>query len=169
MTFHLIPVFSYLNTINSDGLQVCVRRSEERSNGVSNVIRVSEAASLALHAAALVAAGDGEPLTSSVISSRLEASVAHMAKVLQRLVRAGLMTSARGPRGGYRLTRPPAEITLLNVYEAVEGPFQIEHCLFGEPVCRRKRCPLGDMMSSVSEEIRSGLASTSVEDFAANM
>lgn len=136
---------------------------------MSNVIRVSEAASLALHAAALLAAGAGEALTSSAISSRLEASEAHMSKVLQRLVRAGIMTSARGPGGGFQLTRAPSEITLLDIYEAVEGPFKVEHCLFGEPVCQRKRCPLGDMMSSVSEEIRSGLASTTVEVFGTNM
>jgi Rrf2 family protein len=46
---------------------------------------------------------------------------AYLAKHLQALARAGIITSIQGPRGGYRLARPAAEITLLEVVEAVEG------------------------------------------------
>jgi len=46
---------------------------------------------------------------------------AYLAKTLQSLSRAGIVESVPGRRGGYRLGRPPAEITLLDVVEAVEG------------------------------------------------
>lgn len=46
---------------------------------------------------------------------------AYLAKHLQALARAGIVESTQGPRGGYRLSRPPAEITLLDVVTAVEG------------------------------------------------
>lgn len=46
---------------------------------------------------------------------------AYLAKHLQALARAGIVESTQGPRGGYRLSRPPAQITLLDVVTAVEG------------------------------------------------
>lgn len=46
---------------------------------------------------------------------------AYLAKHLQALARAGIVTSTQGPRGGYRLARPASEITLLDIVDAVEG------------------------------------------------
>ena len=46
---------------------------------------------------------------------------AYLAKHLQALSRAGIVEAVAGPRGGYRLARPPADVTLLDVVEAVEG------------------------------------------------
>jgi Rrf2 family protein len=46
---------------------------------------------------------------------------AYLAKHLQALARAGLLETVKGPRGGYRLARPPAEITVLEVVEAIDG------------------------------------------------
>jgi Rrf2 family protein len=46
---------------------------------------------------------------------------AYLAKHLQALARAGLLETVKGPRGGYRLARPPAEITVLDVVEAIDG------------------------------------------------
>jgi len=49
---------------------------------------------------------------------------AYAAKVLTQLARANLLRSDRGPRGGFRLVRPPEEITLLNIVEAVDGTIE---------------------------------------------
>ena len=46
---------------------------------------------------------------------------AYLAKHLQALARAGVLETVKGPRGGYRLARPPAEITVLEVVEAIDG------------------------------------------------
>jgi Rrf2 family protein len=46
---------------------------------------------------------------------------AYLAKHLQALARAGVLETVKGPRGGYRLARPPAEITVLDVVEAIDG------------------------------------------------
>jgi Rrf2 family protein len=53
---------------------------------------------------------------------------AYLAKHLQALARAGLTESVAGPRGGYRLARPAAEITLLDVVDAVEGTDPVFRC-----------------------------------------
>jgi len=53
---------------------------------------------------------------------------AYMAKHLQALARAGVLETVKGPRGGYRLARPPAEITVLDVVEAIDGAESAFRC-----------------------------------------
>jgi Rrf2 family protein len=53
---------------------------------------------------------------------------AYLAKHLQSLARAGLLETVKGPRGGYRLARPPVEITVLDVVEAIDGDESAFRC-----------------------------------------
>lgn len=53
----------------------------------------------------------------------------YLAKIMRSLVVGELVRSTRGPRGGYRLARPPADLTILDVIEAVDGPIAINECL----------------------------------------
>jgi Rrf2 family protein len=66
--------------------------------------------------------GQGDPVRIREIGARQRIPARYLEQIFQRLRRAGLVTSKRGPGGGYRLARPPAEITLREVVEAVEGP-----------------------------------------------
>jgi Rrf2 family protein len=86
---------------------------------MSNLFKVSEAASLALHAMLHIVANPNRPVSTREIASGMHASEAHLAKVLQRLARVGLARSTRGPKGGFVLGRPAETITLLDVYEAI--------------------------------------------------
>ena len=89
-------------------------------------------------------------------------------QVLADLVRAGLATSRSGRDGGYRLTRPPSEITVLEVVEAAEGPLQAERCALGEGPCRWEAvCPLHETWSEATVMLRDLLARTSLEQVAA--
>ncbi len=132
---------------------------------MSSLLRVSEAASLALHAAALMAGSDGRRISAAAMAERLAASEAHLGKVLQRLVKAGLARSVRGPGGGYNLTRPPKKISLKEIYEAIEGPLNDSRCLLGVPVCGQKSCPLGDLLSRVNNEITGNLTKMTLADY----
>jgi Rrf2 family protein len=58
-----------------------------------------------------------------------------LAKILKTLVDEGMVRSARGPHGGYALARQAAEVSFLDVIEAVEGPIAINVCLDGEDPC----------------------------------
>jgi Rrf2 family protein len=53
---------------------------------------------------------------------------AYLAKHLQALARGGVLETVKGPRGGYRLARPPAEITVLDVVEAIDGDESAFRC-----------------------------------------
>ena len=132
---------------------------------MSGPIRISEAASLALHAAALIAGADGAVVCVDSMAEKLGASRAHLGKVLQRLGKAGLVRSRRGPGGGYVLARGPKDISLKEIYEVVEGPMETHRCLLGIPVCGRTNCPLGELVGRVAEEIVDGMTSMTLEDY----
>lgn len=121
---------------------------------MSNIIKISEAASIALHAMVLLARERANGLNTKTMADTIQVSEAHLAKVLQRLARADLVVSTRGPRGGFTLNGDPREITLIRVYEAVEGVLDPAGCLFAVPVCRGDDCIFGNLLREKSEEIR---------------
>jgi Rrf2 family protein len=68
--------------------------------------------------------GQGEAVQIRAISARQAIPARYLEQIFQRLRRAGLVRSKRGPGGGYRLARAPEEISLREVVEAVEGPLR---------------------------------------------
>ena len=98
------------------------------------------------------------------MAGQLKASEAHLSKVMQRLARARIVKSHRGPRGGFALDTGKDDTTLLDVYEAIEGPFSTDYCLFESKVCLGDRCALGGMLERVNKEIKNYLESTRLSD-----
>jgi Rrf2 family protein len=120
---------------------------------------------MGMHAMAFIAsASRGGPVSVSTVARELGVSEAHLGKVLQRLARHGFLSSRRGPRGGYGLGRDPEEITLLEIYEAVDGPLVESTCLLERPVCTGSTCILGDLVASVNKQLRERLSSTRLSD-----
>jgi Rrf2 family protein len=66
--------------------------------------------------------GHGDPIQVRAISERQAIPVRYLEQIFQRLRRAGIVGSKRGPGGGYSLARSPGDLTLRHVVEAVEGP-----------------------------------------------
>lgn len=133
---------------------------------MTSLTRMTEAGALGLHAVihlAAEASTAGGRTTAAEIAKGLGASEAHLAKVLQRLSRAGIVESTRGPRGGFSLARDPSRLTLLEVYEALEGSLTTDGCLFGGPVCDRARCIMGGVVERVNGEIRAYMEKTTVD------
>ena len=114
------------------------------------VMQISEAASLALHSMALLASKPEKIFSVREISSKLHVSEAHLSKVLQRLAKIGLVRSHRGPKGGFVLGKASDKITLLEVYEAIDGPLLSSKCLFNTPICSGEHCIFGDLLESIS-------------------
>jgi len=132
---------------------------------VNPLVRVSEAASIGLHGMMLLARQPSRSLSVKDLAEALPVSSAHLAKVLQRLARMGLLLSARGPRGGFRLARAPSEYTLLQIYEAIDGPLLPGGCLMDRPVCTGTECLFGDVLVRATREVRERLAQTRLSDF----
>ena len=70
----------------------------------------------------------GEAVPFREVARRMEVPEDFLAKIFKTLVEKGLAASTRGARGGYCLARPAAEISFLDVIEAVEGPVTVNHC-----------------------------------------
>ena len=130
---------------------------------MQHLLKISEAASLALHTMGLLASRPGDRVSTRELAARLKVSEAHLAKVMQRLGRAGLVRSQRGPKGGFSLQRNPDEITLLEVYEATEGTLRKQRCLLGNPICNGN-CILGGLLENVGDEVREYFSTTRLSD-----
>jgi len=130
----------------------------------SSLLRISDAASLGLHAVVVLAGADGELISTESIATKMGMSSNHLAKVLQRLSRAGLVEAVRGPHGGFRLGQPAENIRLMDVYEAIEGPVRPGHCILGQPMCGRKRCIMGNLVETVQERFIDYFSKTSLAD-----
>lgn len=88
-------------------------------------MRLTRAASYALHAVAYMASQKrDQPTASHIIAAKRGISDRFLLKVLKPLVNAEVLLSVKGPRGGYRLARPASDISVLDVLEAIDGPIR---------------------------------------------
>jgi Rrf2 family iron-sulfur cluster assembly transcriptional regulator len=79
----------------------------------------------------------------SEIAEAQEVPRSYLSKIMQHLVRAGLVKSRRGAKGGFSLARRPEEITLRQAIEAIEGPIFLNICLIKKGECHRDDfCPV---------------------------
>lgn len=108
----------------------------------------------------------GERLNSREIASTRNLSQAIVGKVLTTLSQQGLVWGSPGPGGGYRLARPPEEITLLQVVSPFDRMEETLLCPFGEGWCGTgPHCPLHDQLSRWREEIAAFLSQTTLAAF----
>jgi len=77
------------------------------------------------------------PTTIRQISERQDVSVAYLEQILNTLRKAGLVTSVKGPGGGYVLSRPPEQISIGAILRELEGPVAITSCLDPKEGCMR--------------------------------
>ena len=93
-------------------------------------MQISKGVEWACHAAALMAAlPSDKALSADALARYHEVPAAYMAKQLQALSKAGLVHSSRGARGGYRLAKAPAEISLWDIMAAIEGHKSAFRCM----------------------------------------
>ncbi len=90
-----------------------------------------------------------------------------LAKILQALARDGFLQSTKGPHGGFRLRRPPAEISMLQIVEAVDGAGRYDRCIGGGEECNdRAPCGMHDSWKTLRSAIIRYLEGTTVADLA---
>ncbi len=132
-------------------------------NKLSSVIKISEAASLALHTMVVLAKNKDKIFTTKDIAVLLNASRDHLSKVLQRLEKENFIVSVRGPKGGFKIEKDKEDVTLLQIYEAIDGPLLSTHCLLGNPICDGTKCILGDL-NKINTQVRDYLTGTKIFD-----
>ena len=119
----------------------------------------------------------GETASAAQLATYYDLPAPYLAKQLQALVRAGVLTATTGPRGGFRLARPAAEVTLLEVVEAVRGASQPYECREIRqqgagalpPQDCRDTCILAVKMAEAHDAWRAALAGESLADVLAGI
>ena len=89
---------------------------------------------------------------------------ARIEKVMQRLVRARIMNSVRGPGGGFVMSAKPEDIRLINIYEAVDGVFRCRECLFDHQSCDGHKCVLGKFIENINQQVKMFFETKTLKD-----
>lgn len=131
---------------------------------MSKIFSLSEASSIAIHAMVLVAKSKGS-INVNKIAETTHTSRHHVAKVMQRLAKEDFISSTRGPSGGFILKKKAAEITFLDVYEAIEGKAEIAHCMFESTVCPFGQCIMNNITARISKEFVDYLRSQTLANY----
>ena len=121
-------------------------------------------------AAARLQGSAGEPrLNATLLAEATGVPLPTAQKLVSRLSSAGLLESARGTGGGFRLARPAAAISLADIIEAVEGPIAMTTCVDdGRENCALDHhCSVKPHWGVVNEAVRGALASVSLQRLAA--
>lgn len=131
---------------------------------MAKIVTLSEAASIALHAMILIAKSD-QLINVIKIAEITDSSKHHVAKVLQRLVKDNFVISQRGPSGGFLLKKKPTDITLLEIYESIEGKIEITSCPLGKQICPFDKCFMNNITTKMTKDFREHLDSHTLEDY----
>ena len=103
-------------------------------------------------------------VTVEKISDEMTIPRSFAAKIVQKLTSAGLTSSMRGVKGGFLLRKAPAEISLLDVVEAIDGPVDMNICVLNEDACSRvDECEIHPVWVDIQKEVRALLGA---RDFA---
>jgi Rrf2 family protein len=135
------------------------------------MLRLSKKADYALMAMRhLARQASGGPSTSArEIAEQYDIPIELMAKVLQRLVRTGLLVSTQGTRGGYTLSRPSSAISVADVIEAIDGPFTVTACSTDKNDCEQyNKCSIRDPLWQIRERIAEALGTVTIAEMASD-
>jgi Rrf2 family protein len=102
------------------------------------------------------------------ISTEMHIPYKTLTLILAELVTEGLLVATHGPTGGYRLARPPGDISLLDIVEAAEGPATFDHCVLRDGPCDwEETCPVHDTWARTQDALIRELAATSLAEITA--
>ena len=130
---------------------------------MTHVLKISDAANLAFHAMVFLAANSGRLVSNHGIATALNVSENHLSKVLQRLAKDGFVKSIRGPKGGFALEKPADQITLLDIFQIIDGPLASSNCLFGNPLCNGN-CILGELLKTMNKQVEDYFSTTKISE-----
>ncbi len=129
---------------------------------------VSQTAEYALRAVVWLARhwspDGGTPQTSPQLAEATGVPSSYLPKVLQPLIRGGLVAGQRGLHGGYTLQRDPGELTVLSVVQCVDPLPRIEPCQHKDLDVHPTLCPLQLLLSGVVEDTEKTFAQTTVRE-----
>jgi Rrf2 family protein len=132
------------------------------------MLRFTKRADYGLMAIQYIAAHDGVGAVSAKrIAEEFAIPAELLAKILQTLARARLISAQAGPKGGYVLTQRPSEITVGQVVRALEGPISIVSCMEDQDCPQMERCNLRRPVQKIQVAISRMLDTMSLSELIA--
>ena len=131
---------------------------------MANIINFSDAASIGLHGMIIIAKSD-KPINAIQLAEKLGKSKHHIGKILQRLVKDSLLSSTRGPTGGFELLIDPSEVTLYDVYSSIEGKSKVKICSEDEHICPVDKCIRKNLIKRLSDEFVLFMSSQKLSEY----
>jgi len=132
------------------------------------MFRLSKKSDYGLIALKHLAQHNEESISAREIAAQYHIPAELLAKVLQRLVRKGLLVSQQGINGGYVLAKDPATISIVDVVEALEGPISITPCERGDDCQQLQMCSVRDPLLKIKAKVVRVLGDTSIYELATN-
>jgi Rrf2 family transcriptional regulator, nitric oxide-sensitive transcriptional repressor len=129
---------------------------------------ISQTVEYALRATVLLADEGQGSRTVDEIAEATRVPKAYLSKVMQGLHRAGLVTSQRGLHGGFRLAKPPAEVSILEVVNAVERLQRIRTCPLGLAAHGVRLCPLHKRLDDALAMVEQAFANSTLAEIIAD-
>jgi Rrf2 family protein len=133
------------------------------------MLRLSKKADYALIAMKHLAQKSPGAVSTSAreIAEQYDIPIELLAKVLQRLVRTGLLVSTQGTRGGYALSRGPKAISVADVIQAIDGPLTVTACSTEKNDCEQySKCSIRDPLWQIRERIVAALGTVTLFEMA---
>ena len=128
-------------------------------------MQVTRALEYANRAMVLLANNHGNgPLVVNRIAETISAPPNFLHHVLNNLARAGLVSCLRGSKRGYQLARPPSDISLLDIFETIEGPLAMTSCTAEHDWCENAAtCLLAGVWFSVQDDMAKRLKASTLD------
>lgn len=114
---------------------------------------------------------EGKRVNISAISKQIDGPLAFTAKILQKLVKAEIVMSLKGPNGGFEITpTKTAETTLATIVEIIDGSSIYRDCVLGLSECsEEKPCPLHSEFTRVRSDLKRMLENTTLDVLASGL
>jgi FeS assembly SUF system regulator len=108
---------------------------------------------------------DGAPRNARELAAESDLPVPMVSKVLKALAKEGLLTSQRGSKGGYRLARPPEDVSVSEMIRVLEGPVALTDCAIAPSICEHETlCAVREPWQLISRVVERALADVSLAD-----
>tara|TARA_B100001057_G_scaffold497641_1_gene602328 strand:- start:1922 stop:2398 length:477 start_codon:yes stop_codon:yes gene_type:complete len=134
-----------------------------------NSMQVSKTLDYAVRSLSYMASSRDENITIKLVSEKQHIPHSYLAKIMRKLVQRGILSSSSGPDGGYYFKKDPMNISLKEVYEAIEGDLQLIDCMDGDQVCELfKTCNQRSVWDHLQLNTLEFLSKITVKDLASN-
>ncbi len=131
---------------------------------MSKVVNFSDAASIGIHSMILIAQSKN-PINAIQLSEKINYSRHHIAKVLQRLVKDGYLSSYRGPKGGFLLKKDASNILLYDIYRSIEGEVDYNECSLNQHTCPFNKCIRKSIINKLTKEFEDYMKNYTLQDY----